>query len=83
MLRAVLDHYQQPSLWVAERAARRWAPHDFREVNGTTWLVVGLGTIAPRAARAKAFGATVVGVRRALTGANRSTNACAPIGSTR
>jgi len=65
VLRAVLDHYQQPSVWAAERADRRWVSHDFREIHGTTWLVVGLGAIGTAvAARAKAFGATVIGVRR-------------------
>jgi phosphoglycerate dehydrogenase-like enzyme len=65
VLRAVLDHYQQPAVWAAERADGRWAAHDFREVHGTTWVVVGLGTIgAAVAERARAFGATVIGVRR-------------------
>ena len=65
VMRAVLDYYQQPALWAAERADRRWVAHDFREVYGTTWLVVGLGAIGTAVAeRARAFGATVIGVRR-------------------
>ena len=65
VMRTVLDHFQHPALWAAERADRRWVPHDFREVLGTTWLVVGLGAIGTAVAvRARAFGATVIGVRR-------------------
>ncbi|HVF33646.1 MAG TPA: D-2-hydroxyacid dehydrogenase [Acidimicrobiales bacterium] len=70
VLRAVLDHYQRPQDWAASSAERAWRRHDFREVHGTTWLVVGLGSIgAATAVRARAFGATVIGVRRAPTGA--------------
>lgn len=69
VMRSVLDHYQQPALWAAERADRRWVSHDFREVYGTTWLVVGLGTIGRAVAeRARAFGTTVIGVRRSPDG---------------
>jgi phosphoglycerate dehydrogenase-like enzyme len=65
VLRAVLDHYQDASTWLVERREQRWTPHDFREVHGTTWLVVGLGHVGTEVAkRAQAFGATVIGVRR-------------------
>lgn len=65
VIRAVLDHFQQSAVWAAERSDRRWVAHDFREVLGTTWLVVGLGAIGCAVAeRARAFGATVIGVRR-------------------
>jgi phosphoglycerate dehydrogenase-like enzyme len=69
VVRAVLDHLQQPERWQAARGERRWEPHDFREVHGTSWLIVGLGSIGANVAvRAKAFGARVVGIRRSPTG---------------
>lgn len=69
VLRSVLDHYQRPQEWAASAADRAWRRHDFREVHGTTWLIVGLGSIgAATAVRARAFGATVIGVRRSPTG---------------
>jgi phosphoglycerate dehydrogenase-like enzyme len=65
VLRAVLTHYQQPQRWEEARARRAWAHQSFREVWRTTWLVVGLGSIGGEVAtRARAFGASVVGVRR-------------------
>jgi phosphoglycerate dehydrogenase-like enzyme len=69
VMRAVLDHYQRPARWAVARAGRRWEPGDFREIHGTTWLVVGLGTIGNAVSvRARSFGARVVGVRRHPTG---------------
>lgn len=70
VLAAVLRHYQAPERWQAAQAARRWeTPARFREVHGTTWVVVGLGAIGTAVAtRATAFGAHVVGVRRRPSG---------------
>jgi phosphoglycerate dehydrogenase-like enzyme len=69
VLRSVLDHFQRPREWAASSAERAWRRHDFREVHGTTWLVVGLGSIGgATAVRARAVGATVIGVRRSPTG---------------
>jgi phosphoglycerate dehydrogenase-like enzyme len=65
VLRAVLDEFQQAGRWRDQRAERSWATHDWREVAGSTWLVVGLGSIGREVAvRARAFGATVIGCRR-------------------
>ncbi len=70
VLRAVLDHYQRPQEWAASSRDREWRRHEFREIHGSTWLVYGLGSIgAATAVRARAFGASVIGVRRSPTGA--------------
>ena len=65
VLHAVLDHYLGAEQWRRAQAAREWRTHEFREIEGTTWLVIGLGSIGGRVARrAQAFGATVIGSRR-------------------
>ena len=63
---AVLRHYQRPEEWEAARPERAWRHHEFRELSGTTWLVIGTGAIGSAVARrVEAFEATVVGLRSA------------------
>ncbi len=65
VLRAVLDEFQGASEWRRQQAAFEWRIHDWREVSGSTWLVVGLGHIGSAVAvRARALGARVIGCRR-------------------
>jgi phosphoglycerate dehydrogenase-like enzyme len=65
VLWGVLDHFQDGAGWRADQAARTWGPRQFREIAGSAWLIVGFGAIGQAVAtRARAFGATVTGVRR-------------------
>jgi phosphoglycerate dehydrogenase-like enzyme len=65
VMRAVLDWFQQAERWRTAQRERDWREHEFREVLGTTWLVIGMGSIGVEVAkRAGAFGAHVIGVRR-------------------
>src|SRR5216683_6217436 len=65
VLRAVLDHFQGAAAWRAAQLERQWRVHDVREVEGTTWLVVGYGDIGQGIGqRAQALGARVIGARR-------------------
>lgn len=66
---AVLEHYQRRDRWRESASRRAWEPSSFRELYGTTWLVIGLGALGSAVAvRAKAFGVEVVGVRRRASG---------------
>jgi phosphoglycerate dehydrogenase-like enzyme len=65
VLRAVLDHFQRAELWRQAQAHREWRLHDYRELYGSTWLIVGLGSIGSAVAtRAGAFGVRTIGCRR-------------------
>jgi phosphoglycerate dehydrogenase-like enzyme len=65
VMRAVLDEFQDASTWRDLARSRSWRIHDWREVSGTSWVIVGLGGIGTEVAlRARAFGAHVIGCRR-------------------
>ena len=61
----VLDHFQRGPDRRAAQAAKEWKEFKFREVLGTTWLLIGFGAIGQGVAeRARGLGAQIVGVRR-------------------
>lgn len=65
VLATVLDVFQKGAERRAAQRDRSWHRVAFREVTGSRWLIVGFGAIGQGvAARAKAFGAHVTGVRR-------------------
>ncbi len=65
VLRAALDHVQRVTEWRVAQAERSWRRHQLGEIDGSGWVVIGLGPIGLEVARlAQAFGAWVVGVRR-------------------
>ncbi len=65
VLAGVLDHFQDGPQRRRNQADGLWRRLTFREIAGTTWLIVGFGAIGQDVARrARAFGAQVVGVRR-------------------
>mgnify|MGYP003670847350 CR=1 FL=1 len=62
----VLSVYHPIEQQRALQAAGTWQQTPFRELSRATWLIVGLGAIGHDVAvRAKAFGSTVLAVRRA------------------
>lgn len=65
VLWGVLDVLQGGPERRAGQAAHEWRRLPYREIAGTEWLVVGFGAIGKGVAqRARAFGASVTGVRR-------------------
>jgi phosphoglycerate dehydrogenase-like enzyme len=67
VLATVLDHLQRGPDRRKAQAEHRWAPRPYREVAGSSWLIIGFGAIGQETARrAKAFGATITGVRRSV-----------------
>lgn len=69
VIASVLEVFQHRNRWRDAAAERAWRSHDFREVAGTTWLVIGLGHIGrATATRARGLGARIIGVRRRPTG---------------
>jgi glyoxylate/hydroxypyruvate reductase len=69
VMRSVLDGFQRSDRWREGQSSRLWRTHDFREVCGSTWLVIGLGGIGREVSiRARAFGGTVIGCRRNPSG---------------
>ena len=83
VMREVMDRFQRADRWRAAAAEHRWEHHEWREVYGSTWLVVGVGAIgAAVAERARAFGCTVIGIRRNPDGAEPVDEMLAPDGLT-
>jgi len=79
VLRSVLDHFHDAPAWWAGHEGRRWDRRPFREVYGTTWLIIGLGAIGTDVARrASAFEVRLIGMRRHPTGAEPVDEVVAP-----
>jgi len=65
VLWGVLDHFQKGPERRAAQQRGEWAKRPFREIAGSRWTLVGFGAIGQAvAARAKAFGARVTGLKR-------------------
>jgi phosphoglycerate dehydrogenase-like enzyme len=65
VLGSVLRTMQRPDAWADAQRRHAWEHHEFDEIAGTTWLIIGFGAIGQAiASRARSFGASVIGVRR-------------------
>jgi len=79
VLGAVLRAYQRPEQWAAAQAASEWRHHEFEEIYGSTWLILGLGAIGSQIAhRANAFGARTIGVRRSPAAGDEADSVITP-----
>lgn len=73
VLRAALDHLQGAERWRAAQRRRAWERHDYREVRGSSWLVVGAGHLGRAVtAAAQGLGASVTVARRSALAAERA-----------
>jgi phosphoglycerate dehydrogenase-like enzyme len=69
VMAGVLDHFQPNRERRGAQADKQWKRLRFKEIHGTTWLVIGIGNIGGEIARrAAAFGAHMIGVRRHPSG---------------
>lgn len=69
VLARTLEAFHDAAGRAARQAAHEWTRHEFRDVWGSTWLVIGYGAIGSEIGiRARAFGAHVIGVRRTPDG---------------
>jgi phosphoglycerate dehydrogenase-like enzyme len=65
VLAGVLDYFQRGGERRTAQVESAWRRLPFREIAGTTWLIIGFGAIGQAVAqRARAFGARTVGARR-------------------
>jgi phosphoglycerate dehydrogenase-like enzyme len=66
VLATVLDHFQRGPERRKAQERSEWARLPYREISGSRWLIIGFGAIGQEVARrAGAFGAHIIGVRRA------------------
>jgi len=64
VLAAVLDHFQAGPERRAARARGEWRRIRYREIGGTTWLLVGYGAVGQAiASRVRALGVSILAVR--------------------
>ncbi|MGH9044055.1 MAG: D-2-hydroxyacid dehydrogenase [Acidimicrobiales bacterium] len=79
VLRSALDHVQRAGRWREAQEACRWDRHEFSEVFGGCWVVVGFGSIGSRVAQlASSLGARVIGVRRRAIGTTQGVEVVTP-----